>query len=118
MGTVRRARFAEFIRRLSIADPAASADSAFDLLAATLNAVEDELSGTAFNPERWQSDGRMYPPQRDNRHAVADHSTVVRYRSRAHHTYISANGALEITDLSGAIVLRKAGADGRHVWET
>jgi hypothetical protein len=60
----------------------------------------------------------MYPPQRDNRHEVADHSRVVRYRSRAHNTYIAENGALEITDLSGTIVLRKAGADGRHVWET
>jgi hypothetical protein len=118
MGTIRRARFAEFIRRLSVATPAASAESAFDLLAVTLNTVEDELAGTAFSPERWQSDGRMYPPQRDNRHDVADHPTVVRYRSRAHNTYVAANGALEIVDLSGAIVLRKAGADGRHVWET
>ena len=43
----RRARLEEFFRRLLAAIPAVSHDEAMQLMAATLNAVEDEFSGIA-----------------------------------------------------------------------
>jgi hypothetical protein len=114
----RAARFAEFVRRLSDRSQTSSSDAAFSLIASTLNEVEDELSGVPNNPDSWQSDGRLYPPQMDSRRAVPDYPDVTRYRSRAHNTFIASNGAIEIVSLSGEVVLQKPGADGRHVWDT
>jgi hypothetical protein len=43
-------RLVEFLRRLRWAAPASNVEEAFDLIARTLNAVEDEFSGTPFDP--------------------------------------------------------------------
>jgi len=80
--------------------------------------VEDELSGVPFNPENWRADGRLYPPQEDNKHLVPGHPNVSRYRTVAHNVFIGTNGAIEIQTLRGAVLFQKPGADERHVWQT
>lgn len=42
---------------------------------------------------------------------------VTRYRSLGHNTYIAENGAIEIAAVGGDVLLTKAGADGRYVWD-
>ena len=96
---------------------AATFDEARRLLEETLNAVEDEMSGSPFDPSQWQTDGRMYPPQNDSERSVPDHPNVRRFRSRAHNTYIGTNGALEIRTTEGEVLISKPGADGRSVWD-
>jgi hypothetical protein len=110
-------RLAEFLRRLQRAEPAANAAEAFALLASTLNAVEDELAGAPYAPTSWQTDGRMYPPQPDSSREVVGRPDVTRYRSRAHNTFICANGAIEIRTIDDVILVSKPGADGHSVWE-
>jgi len=105
-------RFAEFLRRLVAAPAAANLDEASRQLGDILNAVEDEMTSIPFDPANWQNDGRMYPPQFDSRRAVRGRSDVSRFRSRSHNTFVGDNGAIQIRDLSGRVVLTKAGADG------
>src|SRR5690606_6750703 len=106
-------RFQEFLKRLSAAPPAGSGSDALTLLREMLNAVEDQLSGIAYQPEQWQNDGRIYPPQEDNARDVPGRDDLVRYRSRGHSTWIRNNGAIEIRDHTGTVVFSKLGADGR-----
>ena len=110
-------RLAIFIERLTNAAPSTSADEAFALLAATLNDVEDELSGVPFDPDNWRTDGRLYPPQEDNKHLELGHPQVTRYRTVAHNVFIGSNGAIEIQTLRGIVVFQKAGADEKHIWQ-
>lgn len=117
MAVGKEQRLREFIRRLRIAPPAASFDEARRLLEQTLNAVEDEMSGVSFDPAKWQSDGRMYPPQDDSERSVPGYPSVRRYRSRRHNTFIGTNGAVEIRTVDDEILLKKAGADGRFLWD-
>jgi hypothetical protein len=112
------ARLEAFYARLAQSPAAADADNAYELLSRVLTAVEDEMSGVPADPSQWKSDGRLYPPQDDNRTQVIDRPDIRRYRQFKHITYIAANGAIEIATLSREVVFRKAGADGRHVWET
>lgn len=109
-------RFAEFLRRLTISPPASTAEDALELLSRTLCEVEDELTEIPYQPERWQTDGRMYPPQEDQAREVVGREDLVRYRSRGHSTYIRSNGAIEIRDhLTGQVVFNKHGVDGAGV---
>lgn len=108
-------RFQEFLRRLAQAPTADSFEAGYSLLSMTLNEVEDELSGILFNPATWRSDGRMYPPQLDNARVVPERADLVRFRSRAHNTFIGENGSIEIQDLSGQVLFNKAGSDGKGV---
>ena len=117
MAFSRERRFREFLGQLGAASPASGFDEARQLLAETLNAVEDAMSGVPFDPSRWQSDGRMYPPQDDSERAVPGYPDVRRYRSRRHNTFIATNGALEIRTVEGEVLLTRAGADGRLVWD-
>jgi hypothetical protein len=103
-------RFTEFTRRLSAAPPASTAEEALSLLADTLNAVEDEFSGVPYDPEKWQSDGRMYPPQADSERKVPGRPELRRYRSRSHNTIIGDDGSIEIKTLDGTTVVNKPGA--------
>jgi hypothetical protein len=108
-------RFAEFLRRLGAAAPASTFDEAFRQLSDILNAVEDDMTSIPYDPDNWQNDGRMYPPQLDNLRSVPGRSDVRRFRSKAHNTLIGDNGAIEIRDLSGHLIFSKPGADGRTV---
>src|SRR3954465_6987776 len=116
MAITKAERLAEFLRRLKALPPVPTAEEAFETVARTLNAVEDELTDIPNNPTAWQSDGRMYPPQIDSRRDIPDFPNVTRYRSRSHNTFIAANGAVEILTTEGFILLSKPGADGRSVW--
>jgi hypothetical protein len=116
MSITKAQRLVEFLRRLRWAAPASNAREAFELVARILNAVEDEFSGTPFDPSSWQTDGRLYPPQADSRRVVPGRLDVTRYRSRSHNTFIAENGAIEIQTIDGLVLLSKAGADGESVW--
>jgi hypothetical protein len=117
MSLRKQERLDEFVRRLAALPAARSHDEARRLIEVTLNQVEDELSGVPYDPGRWRTDGRMYPVQDDHAADVDGHPSVTSYRSRRHDTFIAANGAFEIHDLStGGILIRKLGADGRGVW--
>jgi hypothetical protein len=111
----RRERLTEIYRRLALAAPAASGTDALDLIALTMNQVEDQLSGVPFDPENWQNDGRLYPPQPDSIRTVAGRPDVVRFRSRGHNTFIRSNGSFEIRTLEGDVEFAKPGADGQGV---
>jgi hypothetical protein len=115
------ARFQEFLRRLAEAPPASSYVTAYDLIASTLNGVEDELSEISYAPSQWRTDGRMYPPLEDNIHRVQNRPDVRLLRSKGHLTYIRENGAFEIRIRNAPlgideIEIAKPGADGRGVW--
>lgn len=105
-------RLAEFLRRLEVAEPASSFEEAMKLLEETLNAVENELTTIPFDPTNWIADGRMYPPQEDSRRSVSGRNDLVRYRSRGHNTWISANGAIRIDEVNGQCVINKPGRNG------
>lgn len=112
----RSERFAEFLRRLGEASPVSSSEAALNIIAVTLNAVEDEMTTIRFDPGAWQTDGRMYPPQPDARREVPGNPEVLRYRSRAHNTYIRCNGAFEIRTMAGEVLISRFGLDGQGVW--
>jgi hypothetical protein len=110
------ARFAEFLKQLDESSPASSAEEALEILAATLNGVENEFTSIPFEPDKWLNDGRMYPPQPDSARSVPGHRDITRYRSVGHNTWIAANGAIRIAEAAtGAVVLDKPGADGCRV---
>jgi len=108
-------RFQEFLNRLEAAENANSSAAALALIAETLTAVEDDRTDIPNCPENWQTDGRMYPPQGDHAREVDGRPDLIRYRSRGHNTYVRDNGAIEIRDLHGRILLSKTGEDGRGV---
>jgi hypothetical protein len=106
-----------FLERLEAAPLATSADEAFNLLSQVLNNVEDELSGVTFDPDRWRTDGRMYPPQEDSRVKYPDHPSVRKYRSKGHYDFIGSNGSIRIETLESEILIDKPGHDGRKAHE-
>lgn len=111
-------RLSEFYERFGKAPPSSSFDEAYGLFATLMNAVEDEFSGVPYDPARWQSDGRLYPPQIDSIRDVPDKLFVKRFRSKWHNTFIGINGAVEIYDMfRQEVVFVKLGSDGRGVWE-
>ena len=111
-------RFATFCQRLQAERPARTFAQAYEQLCSTLNAVEDELTGIPYNPDNWQTDGRMYPPRPDSMREVDGHPEVTRFRSSAHNTFIGDNGGIEIQTVSSKeVVFSKPGEDGRGVWE-
>jgi hypothetical protein len=110
-------RLREFFRRLAVAEPVESEHHAMELIAIILTAVEDEMTDIPADPTKWMTDGRMYPPQPDSRRDVPQFPWVTSYRSRGHNTFIAQDGAIEIRGLDGTVLFRKAGRDGRNVWE-
>lgn len=124
-GASRSDRLEAFLQRLAAAPAAASLDEARALLESTLDAVEDELTDIPKNPSRSDSDGRLYAPQEDARRAVGSHPGVVRFRSRAHNTFFSQSGAIEIRaavdgtgvdHAQGKLLLSKPDSSGKDVW--
>ena len=108
----KKERLKLFLKQLEVGPPAASADEALELLARTLNEVENKHSGVEPNPDAWKDDGRMYPPKEDNRRAVPDRPSLRRYRSAKHNTYIGSNGSIRIETLTGEVLLDKPGENG------
>lgn len=87
-----------------------SADAALKLIRDTLNGVEDEWSGTPYSPEKWQDDGRLYPPNEDFARPISD--SVKEFRHVSHSTFIATNGAFEIVRRrDGHVEIAKAGRD-------
>jgi hypothetical protein len=117
MEVPKREHLEEFFRRLRAAPSAATFEEAMAQLTNILDAVEDELTGTPNDPASWQSDQRIYPPQRDAARDVPAHPQVTRFRSRRHNTYMGENGSVEIVALSGRIEVQKPGLDVRGVWD-
>jgi hypothetical protein len=112
------ARLQEFYDRLQAAPAVQTHDEAYDLLCRTLNAVEDEFSGVPYDPANWQTDGRLYPPQKDRVYAVSGFPDVLRYNSFKHDTYVAKHGAIEIKIIAtGEVHFSKPGANGKGVWE-
>jgi hypothetical protein len=109
-------RLAEFMRRLNVAPAKSTFDDAYDLVCNTINAVEDELTSIPYDPSKWQTDGRMYPPQLDNMSEVPGRDDVTRLRTRYHNILIANNGAIQIWDVrKSELILSKNGADGKGV---
>ena len=106
-------RLQQFLERLQTAPPTSTANEAFDLLAKTLNAVEDEFSGVPFRPENWQTDGRLYPPQGDSRVKCSERPSLRKYRNKEHYTFMGVNGSIRIETWEGEVLLDKAGQDGQ-----
>jgi hypothetical protein len=79
-----------------------------DLLASTLNAVEDEFTNIPFDPSKWETDGRMYPPQPDSLRQVDGHPELRKYRNRNHYTIIGDDGSIQI-EKGGQCLLIKPG---------
>jgi hypothetical protein len=46
---------------------------------------------------------------------VEGRSDVIRYRHKAHNTFIRDNGAIKIQDVDGKVLFEKLGSDGRGV---
>jgi hypothetical protein len=114
----KHARLEIFYERLQAAPAAQTREEAYELLCATLNAVEDEFSGVPNNPPSWRTDGRLYPPQQDRVYTVAGFPEVLRYNSFKHDTFIASNGAIEVRIITtGAVQFAKTGANGKGVWE-
>lgn len=111
-------RLSEFYERFGKAPPSSSFDEVYGLFVTLMNAVEDEFSGVPYDPARWQTDGRLYPPQIDSIRDVPDRPFVKRFRSKSHNTFIGTNGAVEIYDMfRQEVVFVKLGSDGRGVGE-
>jgi hypothetical protein len=106
----KKARLAEFFRRLEAAPRASSFDEAYQQICGIMNAMEDELTRIPDAPENWKWDGRLYPPQMDR--VVRIKNGVTTLRSRGHDIEISISGRIQITNTGKAqIVLIKPGAN-------
>jgi hypothetical protein len=109
-------RLAEFFRRLERLPSVSTHHEARNQIMKTLNDVEDQFSGVPFDPNRWLTDGRMYPPQDDSASDVPGYPDVTSYRSRGHETLIGSNGAFEIRDIgTDKIIFEKNGSNGKAV---
>lgn len=117
MDLTKQERLELFLQRLLKANPATNHNEAFNLLSNILNEIEDEFTSIPYSPERWMTDGRMYPPQDDSRRST-ENANVARYRNRAHNTFIGNNGSIKIVYIKNNIVLLdKPGFDGKFVGE-
>lgn len=104
-----------FYERLRAAPACVSHDQAFLLVCETLTTIEDEFSGIANQVANHATDGRMYPPQSDNRFEVEGRPDLTRYRSKGHQTYISESGAILIVRTNGSVELSKCDANDEEI---
>lgn len=113
-------RFALFVQELNNVAPAASYEEARHQLESILNEVEDRYSGVPYQPDNWQSDGRLYPPA-DDYERKSPFSDARVFRTRGHYVLLASNGAIKISSAKRAVdapdaevVLDKPGKDGRR----
>ena len=106
-----------FLERMAVERPAGSSDQALTLLAKILNAVENEFSGVPYRPERWRTDGRMYPLREDSRVRCPERPSLRKYRNKGHYNFVGFNGSIRIETLDAKILLDKPGEDGRKTHE-
>ena len=110
-------RFAEFLKRLQDSPPAKSFAEAYSQIFNILNEVEDEMTTIPYDPDNWQTDGRLYPPLMDSMRSVPGYPLVKRFRSRQHNTFICENGSIEIREIGAEkIIFNKSGENGKGVW--
>jgi hypothetical protein len=110
----RKERTELFLRRLVAAPVCSSADEALAQMSAILNAVENEFTSIPFNLSAWESDGRLYPPQVDQRRDVEGYPAIRRYRSKQHNGWIAENGAIKIMQ-GRTLCLEKPGMGGKTI---
>jgi hypothetical protein len=106
----KKARLAEFFRRLEAAPRASSFDEAYRQICDLMNAVEDELAQIPNVPANWKWDRRLYPPQMDSVVRIKKGTTT--FRSRVPEIEIGSNGRIRIKETRSArTVLIKPGAN-------
>ena len=109
-------RFALFLTTLEQEPFASNQVSARELLTKILNAVEDAHSGAPYDPANWKTDGRMYPPQDDNK-KIATISGASVFHTKGHRVWFGDNGSIRLEVRrgpgTGRIELDKPGADGK-----
>ena len=112
----RSQRFALFLAELEQAPLAVDVASARRLLEDILNRIEEAHSGVPYDPEKWMTDGRMYPPHDDFEQPCPIAGAVL-FHSLGHAIWFAANGAIRIERRRGSnkgqIDLDKPGADGK-----
>lgn len=113
----RSQRFALFLAELEAAPAAHDQASARLLLEDILNRIEEAHSGVPFDPEKWMTDGRMYPPQEDQEKVSPIAGTSL-FFSFKHRIWIGDNGAVRIERRIqpnlGLVELDKPGIDGKQ----
>lgn len=109
-------RFKLFLELLMSEAKSANMGEAKASLEWTLNEIEDQHSGVPYDPAKWESDGRMYPPQDDFLQKGSNEDIAI-YHSRGHRISFGRNGAIRIEVRSGPekgkVVLDKFGQDGK-----
>ena len=73
------------------------------------------MTSTPYNPENWRTDGRMYPPLDDALRPVPEHPELKRFRAKRHNIFIRDNGAFEVQEVDGPVLVSRPGSDGRGV---
>lgn len=108
-------RLALFLAEMEQATAAHDVASARLLLAETINRIEEAHSGVPYDPEKWMTDGRMYPPH-DDFEQPSPIAGAVLFHSLGHAIWFAANGAIRIEGRRGSnkgrVELDKPGADG------
>jgi hypothetical protein len=114
MGMNRSHRFALFLAELEKAPAAHDQASARALLGDIMNRIEEAHSGVPYDPEKWMTDGRMYPPH-DDFEQPCPLAGAVLFHSLGHAILFASNGAIRIEGRrrpnKGRIALDKPGAD-------
>ena len=112
---IQKQRFALFLAAMKEAPAAHDLASARLLLDETLNRIEEAHSGVPYDPEKWMTDGRMYPPLDDQERESRIAGTSLFY-SFKHNIWFGDNGAIRIVRRhppnSGLVELDKPGHDG------
>ena len=113
MKLAKHERLKLFFERLAQSPPASSAEGAFALISATLDAIEDAHSGVASVPFPGHDDGRIRGPVWEDSAPHASTPGVFSYRHTHHTTYVGPGGAILLWDRKNkAVILSKSGSDG------
>lgn len=109
-------RLALFLAELEQAPAAHDVASARALLEDIMNRIEEAHSGVPYDPEKWMTDDRMYPPH-DDFEQPCPLAGAVLFHSLGHAIWFAANGAIRIEGRRrsnrGRVDLDKPGADGK-----